>query len=87
VDAVYGGRGGAAPTGERERALRRGRGDRWLLDLRLALAARAGAAGVDPSRISVSTSCTACAEQFHSFRASGERSVKSVMLAFIGVRT
>ncbi len=86
ADAVYGTRGGPR-TGEGEGALRRGRGDRWLLDLRLALAARAGAAGVDPTRISISTSCTACGEGFHSFRASGERSVRRAMLAFVGART
>jgi YfiH family protein len=85
VDAVYGARRGALAA-EREGALRRGRDDRWQLDLRAALAARAAAAGVAPARISASTLCTACDASFHSFRASGERTVRSVMLAFVGAR-
>jgi hypothetical protein len=36
-------------------------------------------------QIGVSAYCTACGDGFHSFRASGERSVKSVMLAYVGV--
>jgi copper oxidase (laccase) domain-containing protein len=85
VHAVYGPRGGAS-AGQREGALSRGRADRWQLDLRAALAARAVTAGVPAERISLSTLCTACRDGFHSFRASGERSVRSVMLAYIGVR-
>jgi hypothetical protein len=85
AEAVYRTRGGP-PAGEAEGALRRGRGDRWLLDLRSSLRARAAAVGVEADRVSASACCTACGEGFHSFRARGERSVRSVMLAFIGAR-
>ncbi len=83
VDAVYRTRGGPQ-AGLAEGALARGRDDRWMLDLRAALAARARAAGLDPARVSVSARCTACDGAFHSFRAGGEPQVRHVMLAFLG---
>jgi copper oxidase (laccase) domain-containing protein len=83
VHALYDGRG-ECERGVAEGALVSGRGDRWLLDLRAALAGRALEAGVSPGAISSSSSCTACDLRFHSFRGSRAATVERVMLAFIG---
>jgi copper oxidase (laccase) domain-containing protein len=85
VAALYRARGGPE-AGLAEGALTPGRDDRWMLDLRAALAARALVAGLDPARVSVSGRCTACDGAFHSFRAGGEPHVRHVMLAFLGAR-
>jgi copper oxidase (laccase) domain-containing protein len=84
VAALYPGRGdlaGARAAG----AVAPGREDRWMLDLRRELGDRALALGAGPGDVSASPSCTACDHRFHSFRRSGERVARRLMLAFIGL--
>lgn len=85
VEALYGNAGG--PAAARSGAVGPGGGDRWMLDLRHALAGRATACGVDPSAVSASGSCTACDGRFHSFRRDGGPVARRLMLAFIGRQT
>ena len=82
VDAVLpdSGVAGRDPGG----GVRRTAAGRWMLNLRSVLARRAAAAGVSAGRLSVSSLCTACGGDLHSFRASGEPRARRLMLAFVG---